>query len=268
MIVSEHLPKARTAPSGSEPMPAGLGRLTSPPGGTDLIVDVVSNSDVLTQPEQTFVAIAFDSSYLTSPWMFHYVWRLNNEPDIRTKSPVFKRTFNEGVYNLRVFAIDRYGTWSGAREVKFKVTLPKPNPVVDALSKAGIFVGSTGILYLALIFPLIPLYSKCSLARIAINSGLFTKFPFAHKAILNTRWARRSLFRKLMEDALERSDFPTHYIPQTVFDSRDSSVKPLLNGREESPEPLLTGARYQLLIAHRQSYFPCHRYHRLSKEQR
>jgi hypothetical protein len=42
----------------------GLGHLRYPPRSADLIVDVVSNSRELTQPEQTFVAIAVDSSYV------------------------------------------------------------------------------------------------------------------------------------------------------------------------------------------------------------
>jgi hypothetical protein len=228
----------------------GLSHLTHLPQSTDIIVDVVGNFDAAIQREQTFGVVAFDRTYVTPPWMFHYAWRVNDRPEIRTKSPFFKATFDHGTHRLRVAAIDIYGMWSDPRDINFAVTLPRADPVINALVKAAKFFIGTGALYFALIFVLIPLYPSFSLARTAINSGLFTRFPFAHKAILNTHWARRSLFRKLAQNALDTSEFPRNYIPQSVFDSRDSSAKPLLDGTQISlKQLLLTDPRRQLLIA-------------------
>jgi hypothetical protein len=52
--------------------------------------------------------------------------------------------------------------------------------------------------------------------RTALNCGVFTKFPFARKTILNTRWARAYLFRQLAIDA-SAAVLPKPYIPQFVF---------------------------------------------------
>src|SRR5262245_58717936 len=196
----------------------GLGYLACPPQSAQIIVHPVGEFHVVTQNEQTFAVDAFDRGYLTQPWMFHYVWRVNDNPEIRTRSPVLKKTFfDDGPYRLRVFAVDIYGIWSKPYDANFVVTLPKANPTLGVLVQAVKWLVCTGVLYFALIFLLIPLYPRFSLARTAVNSGLFTRFPFAHKAVLNTCWARRHLFRKLAENALEKADFPKHYIPQSVF---------------------------------------------------
>jgi hypothetical protein len=91
--------------------------------------------------------------------------------------------------------------WSEAKDINFTVALPKSDPTRAMLVKAGMMLVSSGVLYFALIFPLIPLYPRFSWARTAVNSGVFTKFPFAHKAIVDTRWARGYLFRRLAATA-------------------------------------------------------------------
>jgi hypothetical protein len=100
-----------------------------------------------------------------------------------------------------------------------------------------------------LIFPLIPLYPRFSWARTAVNSGVFTKFPFAHKAILNTRWARGYLFRRLAATA-NATALPRPYIPQSIFAAADTEARSLnLDGSRESLMQLFAAERRALLIA-------------------
>ncbi len=68
-------------------------------GQTLQIVEVIGihKEGEVTQKEQTVAVVAFDSSYLTQPWMFHYAWRLDEVgrfglrpgPEIKTKSSVY-----------------------------------------------------------------------------------------------------------------------------------------------------------------------------------
>jgi hypothetical protein len=157
----------------------GLGYLRRPPRRTQRIVEAIGDIGEVTQAEQTVSVVAFDDTYPTPPWMFHYVWRVTevgrlsdrSRPELRTKSPVYKAIFDhDGTYQLRVFALDRYGIWSEPRDLNFRVTLPKPNPVRDMLVKAATALGGAGVLYFALIFPLIPLYRHFSWVRTAINA--------------------------------------------------------------------------------------------------
>src|ERR1700720_2134350 len=100
-----------------------------------------------------------------------------------------------------------------------------------------------------LLFPLIPLYPRFSWARTAINSGIFTKFPLLHKTILNTRWARRYLFRQLAAKA-SGTEPPEHYIPQSLFAAADRETQPLtLDGRREGLTQFFAAQRRVLLVA-------------------
>src|SRR5206468_4199805 len=102
-------------------------------------------------------------------------WRMMepvNEPEPEiTRSAVYRATFErDGTYHLRVNAIDRNGEWSEPHDITFNVALPKPNPTREMFWKAGMALLSSGVVYFALIFPLIPLCPRFSWARTAINS--------------------------------------------------------------------------------------------------
>jgi hypothetical protein len=224
---------------------------------THRIVEVSRESYQVTQGTQTVSVVAFDGSYRTEPWLFHYVWRMtelrplgNRAGQKITRSPAYKATFeHDGDYQLQVNVVDRYGEWSEPRLINFRVALPKPDPTRAMLMKAAMAVVSSGVLYFALIFPLIPLYPRFSWARTAINSGAFTKFPFAHKAILDTRWARGYLFSQLTAIG-GAAPVPTPYIPQSVFAAADKEVQSLtLDGSRESLRQLFAAERRAILIA-------------------
>src|SRR5829696_7368122 len=102
------------------------------------------------------------------------------------------------------------------------------------LATAAIALTSSSVVYFALIFPLIPLYPRFSWARTALNTGVFTKFPLAHKAILNTRWARGYLFRQLVA-AASFTAVQKPYIPQSIFAAAEVDARSLrLDGSGES----------------------------------
>jgi ligand-binding sensor domain-containing protein len=222
------------------------------------IVEVIGSVENVTQREHTVVAIAFDRSHFTQPGMFRYAWRvyeqglLRDTPasEIETKSPIYTAKFDhDGVYKLEVVAIDRYGIRSDPYETSLKVTLPKPNPARDMLVTAVTALSSAGLLYFALIFPLIPLYPHFSWARTAANSGIFTKFPFLHKAVLNTAWARRNLFFRLVAGA-DTAALPTPYIPQSLFATKQAQARQLtLDGSRDSLKLLFASQRRALVIA-------------------
>ncbi len=125
----------------------GLSRFKPPLGQTLRVIEVVGirKDGEVTQAEQTVAVIAFDSSYLTPPWMFHYAWKLSEVgpfgrrpgPEIKTKSSVYKVVFpHDGAYQLRVVALDRYGNRSEPKTIDFKVDLPKPKSLWDRLAAA------------------------------------------------------------------------------------------------------------------------------------
>jgi hypothetical protein len=222
------------------------------------IVDVIGETARVTEDTQTVSVVAFDSSYRTPAWLFRYAWRMTEVgllsntpgPEITTRSPVYKARFDhDGTYQLQVNAIDRYGEWSEPRVITFRVALPKPNPTQQMLVKAAVALGSTGVIYFAFIFPLIPLFPRFSWARTAINSGVFTKFPFAHKAIVNTGWARGYLFRELADKATG-AQLPKPYIPQSLYAAVEKEPNPLtIDGSRESLALLFATYRHALLIA-------------------
>jgi hypothetical protein len=95
--------------------------------------------------------------------MFHYIWRLSENdgttgPEIKTKSPVYKAFFpHDGIYQLRVVAVDRYGNWSDPKDIDFKVALTKPNSFWDTLAAASPIIVATltslfALSFMALLF--------------------------------------------------------------------------------------------------------------------
>ena len=122
----------------------GLGNFNRPL--TLRIVEVIGKVGEVAQAEQTIAVTAFDDSYLTQPGMFHYIWRLSEigllgttpGREIKTRSSVYRAVFpHDGVYQLRVVAVDRYGNRSDPKDIDFKVTLPKPKTLWDTLVAAG-----------------------------------------------------------------------------------------------------------------------------------
>lgn len=225
---------------------------------THRIVEVIGNVGEVHEEEQTVSVTAFDANYRTEPWMFRYVWQITElhllgnrlDAETRTRSPVYRARFNhDGDYDLRVYAIDINGVWSEPRDIKFKVTLPKSDPTRALVVQTVKWLATSGVLYFLLIFPLIRLYPRFSWARTAINSGVFTKFPFAHKAILNLRWSRRYLFRQLAAKA-SATRMPEPYISQSVFAAADKDPQLLsLNGSQASLGQLFATQRRVLLVA-------------------
>src|SRR5262249_13529355 len=76
----------------------GLGYFRPATTPSHRIVDVIGESDQVTQSTQTVSVVAFDSSYRTEPWLFRYAWRMIepvNEPDPKiTRSAVYKALFD------------------------------------------------------------------------------------------------------------------------------------------------------------------------------
>ena len=123
----------------------GLSEFTPDLSRTPRIVDVIGEVSEVTQAEHTVAVVAFDPNYLTQPGMFHFVWRTTERgligdqpgPEIKTRSSVYKMAFNhDGTYQLRVVAVDRYGNRSDPKDIKFKVTLPKPKTFWNNLVSA------------------------------------------------------------------------------------------------------------------------------------
>jgi ligand-binding sensor domain-containing protein len=236
----------------------GIARLKQASKPTHAIVNVIGNSGKVVQHQQTLAVVAFDRSYRTRSDMFRYVWRVREEgargevagEEVNSRSPIYKAEFKDnGTYRVRVFAVDRYGMWSEPKELTFEVTTPQPNPLRDLLIKLGAALASAGLFYFVLIFPLIPLYPRFSWARTAANSGVFTKFPFLHKAVLNSAWARRHLFRRIAKSAASAS-LPSPYITQSLFAAKQNRVEPItLDGSRESLNQLFASQRRALLIA-------------------
>jgi ligand-binding sensor domain-containing protein len=222
------------------------------------IVEVIGERDQVREDTQTVAVVAFDNKYRTDPMLFRYAWRMTESrplgdtiwDEVTTRSTVYRATFkHDGHYRLQVNALDRNGKWSKPRLINFNVDLPKPNPTHEILVKVALAFVSTGSLYFAMIFPLIPLYPRHSWARTAINSGLFTKFPLAHKAILNTRWARSFVFRRLAENA-SGTELPKPYIPQSLFALEDEEPDPMtLDDGNEGFMQLFKTNRRALVVA-------------------
>jgi hypothetical protein len=241
----------------------GVGYLIRSPTSTSKIVDVIGGDPKrvtkIGQEFQNVAVVALDRSYLTQPQMFRYAWHLTERrwfgaqpgPEVITRSSVYTARFeHNGNYVLSVAAIDRYGIWSEPEKISLAVTLPKANPLRETIISVAIWIVSTGAIYSLLIFPLITLYPRSSLARTATNSGVFTKFPFLHKAILNTAWARAYLFRRYTERVIAEAIMPEPYIPQSLFAEMDKTAQRFRpDGGTKSLAELFAVQRRALLIA-------------------
>ncbi len=123
-----------------------------------------------------------------------------------------------------------------------------PDRAIEMIIKAAAALISGGVFYLLLLFPILWLYPRFSWARTAANSGLFTKFPIAHKAVLNTRWARRFLFLRFVSHGSPGLSGP--YIPQCVVPARDYLTTPFqIDGSTRSLNQLFADNLRILLIA-------------------
>jgi hypothetical protein len=171
--------------------------------------------------------IAFDPNYRTRPEEFRYEWSSGRRSRTlftgqreTTTSRAAIRAFPfdaDGDYFIEVTAIDRYGYRSQPARHEFRVVLPAPSSSGLVRGVITAVVGS-GILYFLLLFPIIALYARIDLARTAVGSGWFTKFPLLHKTILNSRWSRRHIFRTYAQaiagDASKH--LPPHYVSQSI----------------------------------------------------
>lgn len=185
--------------------------------------------------DQTFAARAFDPAYHTEPQMFRYLWAVRKKGQEvavlseQSETPFFTAKFEDGQdYTLEVRALDRFGYQSEPQTRRFRIALPQPPPQWYQLLKIGGF--STVLFSLAYLFflpPLILLYTRSSLARTALNSGVFNKFPLIHQTILNSAWARRRLFQAGAHKYLRDLTLPSPYIPQAVYRADDKEAQPL-----------------------------------------
>jgi hypothetical protein len=159
------------------------------------ILDLVGRpeKDRVTQSRHTFAVILFDPTYQMAGKMFRYHWVLTRHTILHTVThdesttyiPVKTFTFKEqedGHYILTVTAIDTHGVRSRPFPYPFEVALPRPPPPLLVWLKRGLLSGTVlSLLYLLVLFPLIPLYTRRSWARTALNSGVFSKFGYRFK---------------------------------------------------------------------------------------
>jgi hypothetical protein len=128
----------------------------------EVIGGKVDELNKVTQPDKTIAVTAFDDGYLTPPGMFLYIWRLSEigllrttlGTEIKTRSSFHTAVFpHDGVYQLRVVALDRYGNRSDPKDINFKVSIPKPNSLWDTLVAAWPIIVAivTGLLALSFI---------------------------------------------------------------------------------------------------------------------
>ena len=201
----------------------GFSNFKAPLGQTVRVVDVIgiSKTGEVTQKEQTVAAVAFDSSYVTQPWMFHYAWKLSEigkfgphpGPEIKTKSSVYKVPFDhDGAYQLSVVAIDRYGNRSDPRTINFEVDLPKPKPLWDRLAAAWqvILAGSFALYFLAF-FALLLLTRWYAWAFRMLSDEVWVKwltFPFLllRNVPAVQRWVLEPWFQEVRRRT--RTDIP------------------------------------------------------------
>lgn len=211
------------------------------------------------QSHQTFAAWAFDPAYETEPQTFRYHWSIRCRQfwgrektvyDSVTRSPVLTYEFQDGHYTLVLRAIDRYGFQSEAKEVGFRVAIPKPtSPIAQKLKKLGAFAAFSSIIYLFALFPLLRMYPKWGWPRTAVNSGLFNKFPLLHKSIISCGWARRHLFQDLAQSCIQSAAIPKPYVPQAIYRGDDPEAQPITIGIiEESIGSLFGKGRHVLVL--------------------
>ncbi|MDX6404654.1 MAG: branched-chain amino acid transport system substrate-binding protein [Blastocatellia bacterium] len=106
------------------------------------------------------------------------------------------------------------------------------------------------VLYLVALFPLVWAYPRSHVARSAVNSGIFTKFPILHKLILNSTWARRKIFREhLLASSKVKSDL-VHYVDQRLIPvgtATAEDVHTVTQSTSPTPLSLFTNSRIVLI---------------------
>ena len=235
----------------------GLAHFVPPKGlpRMELIPSPEKKTVVLTQPRQTFAAWAFDPQYLTHFQNFHYRWTLQSGGKTLlekiTISPLLSQELQDNKeYILEVRAIDNFGYQSAPKEFHFRIALPQPpSRWQQIIKRGGISAGLLSLAYLLFLPPLIVLYPRSSLARTAVNSGAFSRFPLLHKTILNSSWARRYLFCTGAQKYLQELKVPHPYISQAVYDASDPLSQPIyLTEADDFLSRLCTPGPHALLL--------------------
>ena len=236
----------------------GLGNLKRPVGPTLRIVEVigckVDELNKVTEPEKTVAVTAFDDSYLTQPEMFHYIWRLSEVgllrttlgPEIKTKSTAYTAVFpHDGVYQLRVVAVDRYGSRSVPKDINFKTALPKQNSLWDTLVAAWpIKVATvTGLLALSFI-ALLSLAHRSPRALYLLSDAAWARwvtwpFFFLRHVPAVQRWVLEPWFQAVRRSTI--TDIPFLDPPVSMTAGSPSGGVELLRRLRDSPRLWLHG---------------------------
>jgi hypothetical protein len=200
----------------------------------------------VTQADQTVAVVAFDSSYLTQPGKFHYVWRLDDGPEVKTRSSFYRTNFDhDGVYQLRVIAVDRFGNRSDPKDINFKVTLPKPKTLWDTLIEEWRFVVATATGILALGFIVLLWLAHDSARAFALLSDTvwarWLTWPFfllRHVPSVQ-RWVLEPWFQAVRRRAM--TDIPYLDPPVSMATGSLSEGVALLRRLRDSPRLWLHG---------------------------
>ena len=233
----------------------GLGNFYRPLGRTLRIVDVIGGKVAeVTEAEHTVAVTAFDDSYLTQPGMFRYIWRLTEigrlgttpGPEVKTRSSVYRAVFpHDGVYQLHVVAVDRYGNRSDPRDISFKVALPKPNSLWDDLVAAWPIVVATvtGLLALGFIV-LLWLAHRNARAFTILSDAAWARwltwpFFFLRHAAAVQRWVLEPWFQAVRRSTI--TDIPFLDPPVSMTAGSPSEGVALLRRLRDSPRLWLHG---------------------------
>jgi ligand-binding sensor domain-containing protein len=233
----------------------GLASFKRRSGQTARIVNVIGSKEgevnKVTQEEQTVAVVAFDSSYLTQPAMFHYLWTLTGPglligPE-KTRSSVHRATFDkgDGDYQLRVIAVDRYGNQSEPKDINFRVALPRPNPPLGSsiLTTRNVGTAVTGLYFFAIIGLFLATRRSALAFRILSDTvwGKLLAWPFFF--LRNFLWAQRWVVEPWFQ-AVRRStatDVPFLDPPVSIAAGSRSEGAALLQRLRGSPRLWLHG---------------------------
>jgi hypothetical protein len=186
--------------------------------------------------------------------MFRYIWRLSEigllratpGPEIRTRSSVYSAVFpHDGVYQLGVVAVDRYGNWSDPKHISFKVTLPKPKTLWDTLVAAWPIVVATltGLLALGFIV-LLWLAHRSTRAFTMLSDAAWARwltwpFFFLRHAPAVQRWVLEPWFEAVRRRTM--TDLPFLDPPVSMAAGSPSEGVALLRRLRDAPRLWLHG---------------------------